>query len=154
MFFHIEANNWVVANEIWKEFKQGKYGPGKRFATSNDTQQPQREGLYTTEDEKSEWLPVLRRDFCSGAIAYSSEFVTNTHDFKYRFEEQVRFWREQDKEPDDPMFGTTKHAIGGKGLGGKKDDIVCAYLLAAHQRLAMIDDEGWQNVATDLGVLL
>lgn len=155
LWVHCEANDWTKADKYCKELLRGPYWPGKVVADSNDDPEVGRLGVYTDEDTKVEWTAMLKGDFEDERIYYATDLISSDPDkFKHTFEEQVRFWREEQKLPQDPVFGTTRVKIIGKGMGGKKDDIACAYLLAATRQMAMRHDPRWERVADGFNVII
>lgn len=152
---HCEANDWSKADFYCKELKKAKYGPGPVICDSNDDPKSGRLGVYTDEDVKLDWTKVLKADFETESICYAEDFISEEPAKLQRlFEDQSRFWREEEYVPDDPVFGVSKVKIVGKGLGGKKDDTVCAYCLAATRQVFMRDTVRWQPIADGFGIVI
>lgn len=152
---HVEANDRTKADRFAKELLCSRYGPGPRYATSNDTSGEGKYGIMTDQDEKYKWAECVQYDFMSGAICYSTNFIADKPDeIKQMFEEEVRFFRDEQTAPEDPIFQEAKHRYTAKGSGNRKDDLLCAYAQGATQMVDMRKQTKWQLMADRHGVTI
>jgi hypothetical protein len=123
-----ESNmGWDRGSRYRKEFNNPVYQPLTMFEHRKSTKDQPKVGIFTTATLKQEGSAALKVSLQSGAICYSNVFQSEEPTkVRSQFHNQMRMYRDEIKEPLDPVFGKFKHEMGAKGPGGKRDDLVLA----------------------------
>jgi hypothetical protein len=125
----IEANmSYISADEVamWcrrKEFTN-------MIIESRDTTDRGRVGIWTGNYEKEAYAYTLREMIKQLNLFFSSHmFGRKVEEIKKQFIAQLRNFRLERLEPNDPGFGKYKYSFTGKTKGGLKDDLVLAAMM-------------------------
>lgn len=91
-----------------------------------------RYGVWTDANVKRDAAYSVQRSLMSGSLCYASGFVSlDDAGSRTKLHNQLKFFRDEVKEPADQVFGKFRNELSGKAPG-KKDDLVTCLQLVAH----------------------
>ena len=99
---------------------------------SQDPANRQRRGVWTGPYEKESYAYSLREKVKDLNIGFCTQMIGEPADIqknKAMLIEQMRNFRMDRQEPNDPTFGKYKYAFTGKTKGGSKDDYVLTVMM-------------------------
>jgi hypothetical protein len=169
MLVGIEANfgGWPAANRIADLFQPspGNFDALMRhkqltngkslepvYFMSKDPKGSKDRGLFTSNEQLEGGARLLRDVLEAGQLRIASKFVSKNQDqFLAKLKKQLQNFREEIKEPADPIHGEPKRKLTGKS-GGKQDDIVVTLMLMLFWFNVIKRTEAFRNYCKSRGI--
>lgn len=154
-----EANmGWDRGSRYQREFKSHPelYGEVIMSHHQDPKTKETKWGSWMTGPMKERGVQYLKESLMRGALCYAEDMISQDAMIAAKnralFANQLRYWREETKEPADLVLGKFKKGSGGKGPGGKRDDIVLGIQQIIRERNERcVGDPDFQQLAQQRG---
>jgi hypothetical protein len=150
----IEANmSYISADEIasWCRRKQFT----NMLIESRDPKGLGRVGIWTGPWEKESYAYTARDAIKELDVCFSTHMIgNNIEKDKKQLIAQLRNFRLDLQEPNDPSFGKYKYSFTGKTRGGQKDDRVLAMMMMMYWGDRKREDAAFLQIARQNGIRL
>jgi len=153
-----EANmGWDRGSRYQREFKTYPeiYGEVLMAHHQDPKTKETKWGVWMTGAMKERGVQYLKESLMRGALCYAENMICRdaitAAKNRTMAANQLRYWRDESKEPADLVLGKFKKGSGGKGPGGKRDDIVLAWMQLIRERNELCVDPAFLQLAQQRG---